>query len=585
MKKIYLPIFVTSLLFVLSSCNSTEKVISDIHYKTFTTQAGSITLRDSIIAAVEWGTTSDLAFKNWGRITDIYVLPWEKVKAWQILARLGNNESDIQIRGLSEVVWWLEWIQSDTDSMQQQTELMKESVEQLYNERIGQVDATINQLKNELLKNEKSLTDTTGNIHQKYILELNNFINLANISLYEGDKILGITSAFENTNTTWENYLGMRAWTSRTTSEDSWHKLTESVNTLRKIKDDTKIVITADNATKYIEILEWAYSQLRNYHENMVFMLENSTLWWWLTYELREGWNTLFNKFKSDTAGIEWAFNGWKTSVTPLLVNSSGSKSTQEIGIESIKIQIQNAEKNKDILLAEKSSKLRELNVNIIGIRSKKWELWTKITETRMNEYLAQEANESDIIRAPYDGIILEKYMNIWNIIAPWTPIFRITSEDKSILKIYIDNTLYEYKIWDILDIENPVKDTVMTGTISLLQKERDPIHNKNYTEITLVNSQSVIWERVIVKLSRKKSPHSNGSIVPTNSIITRYGPPWVYILDKDIIRFKLINILASDLYFAEVIGLQDGTTIITDGKESMYDGQILTQKPTLSWE
>ena len=53
MKKIYLPIFVTSLLFVLSSCNSTEKVISDIHYKTFTTQAGSITLRDSIIAAVE----------------------------------------------------------------------------------------------------------------------------------------------------------------------------------------------------------------------------------------------------------------------------------------------------------------------------------------------------------------------------------------------------------------------------------------------------------------------------------------------------------------------------------------------------
>jgi len=98
-------------------------------------------------------------------------------------------------------------------------------------------------------------------------------------------------------------------------------------------------------------------------------------------------------------------------------VTNTGSKSTQEISLDSLRIQIENAEKNKDILLAEKKTKLRELSINVIEIETKKGELDTKIIETQMNQFLAKDANESDIIRAPYDGIILEKYMSIGTVI------------------------------------------------------------------------------------------------------------------------------------------------------------------------
>lgn len=65
-----------------------------------------------------------------------------------------------------------------------------------------------------------------------------------------------------------------------------------------------------------------------------------------------------------------------------------------------------------------------------------------------------------------------------------------------------------------------------MTGTISLLQNEKDPLHNKNYIEITLVDANEAIGERVMLTLVRKKAPLQNGVIIPLESIITRYGPP-----------------------------------------------------------
>lgn len=584
MKKLFSLIFITSLPLMLSSCGDEEVITRQPHYETFTTQAGTITLRDSIIASVEWGTTSDLAFKNWGRITEILVHPGDQVKKWQILARLGNNEWDIMVEWLSQVAWGLSQVQLSTESMRKQTEAMKLSIEKLYDERIIQAENAIKQLKNELLKNEKNLTDNIDNLDQNYTLQLNNIINLANASLHEWDKILGMTSNFEYTNDGWEDYLGTRVWDSKVLAENAWGKLYGNIGELRALKEKN-IVITSENAKLHIEKIEASYDMLREYHEKMVYMLENSVLGAWLSLDLREGWTTAFNTFKSKTSETEWIFIAWKWAITWLLITGTGSKSSGELSLDTLRIELENTQKNKDILLAEKKSKLREISINIIEIEAKKWEITTQLAETKMNEFLARDANESDIIRAPYDGIILEKYMNVGTIIGQWIPLLRITSEDKSMLKTYIDNTLYEYASWSTIEIENPINNITLTGVVTLLQRERDPIHNKNYTEITIGWTESVIGERMIVKFHRKKVPRENGTIIPVSALITRYGPAGVYIVDSGIARFQLVDVLASDLTFAEVIGIHEGAIIVTKWKENIHDWQVLSKKEIPSGE
>ena len=204
---------------------------------------------------------------------------------------------------------------------------------------------------------------------------------------------------------------------------------------------------------------------------------------------------------------------------------------------------------------------------------SKKWEISVQLYESQMNASLARESLEYNIIYAPYDGVILEKYMEEGMVIGAGNPLLKISSTDGKIAKVYIDNTMYWYSEWDILtsmEWENS-----HTWIISLIQWQKDPLHNKNYTEITM-NGNLAIGEKIMIHLEHKKSNLKNWTIIPLSAIINRYGPPGVYILENQTARFQLIEIVSSDLQFAEVMGISEWAMVITDGKENIYDGEIL---------
>jgi len=60
-----------------------------------------------------------------------------------------------------------------------------------------------------------------------------------------------------------------------------------------------------------------------------------------------------------------------------------------------------------------------------------------------MNASLARESLEYNIIYAPYDGVILEKYMEEGMVIGAGNPLLKISSTDGKMAKVYIDNTMY----------------------------------------------------------------------------------------------------------------------------------------------
>ncbi len=93
-------------------------------------------------------------------------------------------------------------------------------------------------------------------------------------------------------------------------------------------------------------------------------------------------------------------------------------------------------------------------------------------------------------------------------------------------IKTYLDNDIYKYSQNDFLSLENISTQQTLTGVITLIQTERDPIHNKNYVEIKISNSDQSIGERVLLRLTRTKTPFQDGTIIPLDGIITRYGPP-----------------------------------------------------------
>ena len=309
---------------------------------------------------------------------------------------------------------------------------------------------------------------------------------------------------------------------------------------------------------------------------DMSAMLENSVIGADLSEDRLNGWVSMWNTFKANEQSAESQFSAWKDAAINLAHSWSGETSVASMDIDTVKTNLENAKKNIDVLKAEKEAKIREINVSISEIDGKDAELTLQFSQTSMNRFLAEDSVQWAAIYAPYDGVILDKYFDIGNMIQAGAPLFQITSNDAPTIKTYIDNYTYAYKKWDTIALENLYSDDSYTGTITLIQDQKDPLHNKNYVEIALDTYSGSLGERVRISLIHKKESRENGVIIPLSAIITRYGPPWVFVLEDGKAKFTLVEMLGSDMYYAEVLGIKKNSIIITDGKENIIDGEML---------
>ncbi len=561
-------LILTSLL-ILSSC-SEEPIKTNKYYKTYQTETGSITIQDDIIATVEWNKTSSLAFRSAGIVEDILVSPGDRVKKWQVLAKLWNNEGSIQNMGLINIQKELQNLEKTTNIVQSGIENTSNAISKLYDERIKWLDTNILSLENTLEQARQKLGNQTSSLAVTFETFAHDFDRVSTAMLYEGDKILGITTNFEYANDGWEPYLGTRVGNSQSLANNDWNTL----YTLRwKIRSYTETGATITDINTAINDLKNSYIWARNFAKSMNYMLQNSVIGGGLPEEKLNGWLATWNWLSADNQWSEASFINWKNGILDLTNTSGSGSAAADKNIISLQLELANLKQSKNTLIAEKQAKLKEIKSNADALDSKKWEISVQLWESQMNASLARESLEYNIIYAPYDGVILEKYMEEGMVIGAGNPLLKISSTDGKMAKVYIDNTMYGYTEWDILTSMG--WENSYTGTISLIQWQKDPLHNKNYTEVAM-NGNLAIGEKITIHLEHKKSNLQNWSIIPLSAIINRYGPPGVYILDGQTARFQLVEILSSDMQFAEVMGIPVWATIITDGKENIYDGEAL---------
>lgn len=574
MKYSILPIILVSLI-TLSSCSKTL-VQSSKHFTTYQTQWGNITIKDTLIATVEGDKSSDLAFRAAGIISEISVEPGALVKKWQILAVLGNREASIQIGAFNDIEWKLQNLSDTTLDIKWGTRDIALATEKLYDERIKSVDTQVKSLINTLRQAEQSLSNQTWSIETTLRTYATDVDRISTSMLYEWDRILGITTNFEYANDGWEPYLGTRIGNSKSEAENAWNALYSLRGKIRNYTQKDSVITDTDTA---INDITEAYVATRTMLSSMNTMLQNSVVWGGLAQEKLDGWIAQWAWLGADSQQSESWYITYKNSIQWLIDTGTSWDTVAAKNLTNIELELESLKQSRETLIAEKQAKLKEIETNIYTIDSKKWEVSLQIAQTRMSAALASESTEYNIIRAPYDGVILNKYAEVGMVAWAWVPILRITSNKSKLAKVYIDNSIYGYSVDSLLSITlERDTDTTYTGTITLLQREKDPLYNKNYTEIS-IEWDVTIGEKIQVLLERKTGTTENGILIPMNSIITRYGPPGVYVFDGDTARLQLIDILASDMGYAEVNWLIEWQVIIVDGKDNIYDGEVVSRE------
>lgn len=211
-----------------------------------------------------------------GEVAKINVKEGQKVKAGSVLISLRDTTNNYDLR-LSQAENALKTqeatITTTTINLNQGIENAK-----IGYERAKQALETLKG-KNALVYDTAVVgnTKTLDAYNESYKTFTSDLERLMTQSLYDADKILGITTTYEYANDSFESFLGNRAGNSYSLAKDAWNTTYAYRGKMRAKKESGTGLNAADIETD-IKLITDGYKNMQAFADAMLFMLQNNTI-------------------------------------------------------------------------------------------------------------------------------------------------------------------------------------------------------------------------------------------------------------------------------------------------------------------
>lgn len=440
-------------------------------------KTGRITASSSLTLSAQWA----------GEINKISVKEWQSVKAWTIIATLKDTQNNYDLR-YSQAQNTLKVQNAGIDTTRINLEQSVDNARIAY-ERARQAYDTLtgkNNLVYDTLVNTNSKTLDTYN--ESYKTYLSDAERIMTQMLYEGDKILGITTNFEYSNDSWEAYLGTRVGDSMSLAINEWNATYSMRGDLRARIEKSK-TINITNPIEDFELISKSYEQGRKLADAMLYMLQNSVVGWWLPQELLSWWLASWNGQRATIqASIGW-YNSWRAQTLTFFKTYQNTEIANKLALASLTRPLTAEEQN--IINSSNDLKISYENARI-DIKDKiensrlsleqakkaydtaqalKWATLIQLDANRENANIALAQAERDYaklrVTAPVDGIISRVIANVGQSVSIGSPIAEFTSKQPQIIidiePSLVSNLLLWQNVWVLVEWN------ILTGTISAL--------------------------------------------------------------------------------------------------------------------
>lgn len=603
MKKIFILFLILSPLF-LSACAPKADIVAVEPEKTpfmidiFTVWEGQLFSTVEKSGRITAKSSLTLSSRGVGEIWSIAVKEWSAVKAGAIIARLKDTltnydlqlaqaENTLKIQNASR-----ETTRINLDQGVQNNRIAYERAQQTYdslkNRTTLQYDLTVS-------GNKKTL-DTYNENFRGYITELEKSMTQL---LYEGDKILGITTVFQYSNDSWESYLGARIGNIKVEADNKWNALYSMRGELRaRIEKWTEI--NRENPDADIALIAWWYNDLRSFVDTMLYMLQNNVIGGGLPQVLQDGWMLSWNGYRSQVGWAEAGYNAWKSQTVTFFKNYKDTETATKLAIaildrpltadevnllnsnpelkityENTRIDLQERTKNAELTLEQ--SKLSYASAQSLK-DSTLTQLAGSIDSAAISLELARRNAENLVVRAPVAGTISKVLANVWQSVATGNPIVEFTSNEPEIAIDIEPNLARTLSITDTVDIDVDWQKYI--GTIVALSS----VSGKNLLSslrISVSDGTKLIGKTATI-LFTPKSPIDGEAVVsvPLEAVRIIAENEWeIRYYSGGIIERKSISISALRSGLIETRDVIDPTLqiIVTDTTNYDSERHILT--------
>lgn len=383
--------------------------------------------------------------------------------------------------------------------------------------------------------------------------------------LHEGDKIIGMTSAFENSTRAWESYLWAQAGDTRKEAEDAWNNTYAARWEIRKKLENPTIDPTKSEAD--IALVADALKTTREYADSMLHMLQNNVLGGPLPTELNTAWNISWNGYRASIGWSEQAYSAWKAQTktffdtysenaeaiklatlnrpfTPAELNSLNTDSSLKLAYDNAQLDIKNTLSQAEIALKQaedgvtNAKKLRDATLNQLSASKSNAEI-----ALAQAERAAGKLN----ITAPVNGIVTKILVEKGQSINAGTPVAEFSGKDPQ-ATIEVDP-----RIALLLPPNTPVKakfddNTIVDGIVTA----SSPVAGNNMlstVRLAFPDASAYIWRPAVITFALNDTVvNTKNILLPINSVkIIEEGVGKISILSEG--KIKEIDVRLGVMY------------------------------------
>lgn len=215
-----------------------------------------------------------------------------------------------------------------------------------------------------------------------------------------------------------------------------------------------------------------------------------------------------------------------------------------------------------------------------------------KIADMEMSQaqVVASEANvnrlqqmlDFKLIRAPFNGVIIERNIDIGTLISGGVtnkPQQLYVIAETDIMRVFVNVPQRFYRMiteglhCDVIINEFPNR--IFDGIVARFAKALDPVARTLLTEIHIPNSNYELYAGLFANVTFKLKPNEKYFIIPTSALIIRSdGPKVAVLMGNDIIHIKDVKLGIDHGKYMEIIsGLNENDRLILNISDKIVEG------------
>jgi membrane fusion protein (multidrug efflux system) len=240
----------------------------------------------------------------------------------------------------------------------------------------------------------------------------------------------------------------------------------------------------------------------------------------------------------------------------------------RQVKLQQANIRVQNAKQEMDRKQASYNSKI----ISESDFQKAKYDLELAVEDKNA----AQVELDRSMLRAPFSGIITQRFIEKGQNINPQSQLFTLVDADPLEAKVYLpEKEILGIKEKQMVDMAlNAQKDVTFHGSIRQINPAVDPKTGTVKVTVEITKAPAVVRPGSFVDVKLETQHHDNALLVPKKALLEEAGEHFVFVISKDKASRRTITVGFLDDQNAEILsGVSSGETVVTSGQGSLRDG------------